>query len=461
MSISSQILAFLLVLGPLILIHELGHFIGAKRGGIRVLEFGMGYPPRATRLWRGKGYVVVDGQRIVIPRNFVLPWDWSIYPDKRATLTYDEVGGQAVLRSIELDPAEEEALKNARAASSAKAHVQGQSVEVVTALVQQRSVTMRRGALQLSGVIDDLDAGTEYTLNWLPIGGFVRMYGEEGLSGKGSFNDRPKRWRAITLLAGPGMNVVAAFVLLFAAFAIGGPDPDGAPKVLISGIVADTPAAAAGLTAKDQILAIDNHPLDKADYLTQYVKTHGGQMVTLTILRNGQTLNVSVTPRTPGQTPTGQGQMGIALDYLMPVKPYPLDQAVSFSVNQITDSVTQIVLLPGRLISHQISAAEARPVGPVGISQLAVNSFQLSLDTGQPFWILSFMAMISMALAITNLLPLPALDGGRLVFVLIEAVRRKRISPEREAIVHLIGMALLLGLVILITIQDIINPIIN
>ena len=153
--------------------------------------------------------------------------------------------------------------------------------------------------------------------------------------------------------------------------------------------------------------------------------------------------------------------MGVTLDYIMATKPYPIGESFSMALGQITGSIEQIIMLPSRLIQGAISTTEARPVGPVGISQLAANQLQLSLDTQQPFWILSFMAMISVALGVTNLLPLPALDGGRLIFVLLEAVRRKRISPEREAIVHLIGMVLLLGLMALITIQDISNPIIH
>src|SRR5512139_2962533 len=108
-----MVIAFLIVLGPLILLHELGHFLVAKRGGIRALEFGFGYPPRAVRLWRGKGFVVIDGQRFETPRNFDLPWDWVIYTNKRITATYDEVNGRRVLRSLELDQEEETALLQA------------------------------------------------------------------------------------------------------------------------------------------------------------------------------------------------------------------------------------------------------------------------------------------------------------------------------------------------------------
>lgn len=431
MSFPELAIAFLLVLGPLIFIHELGHFLAAKRGGIQVLEFGMGYPPRMFRFFRGKGSLSINSAKVIIPRNFDLPKDLESGHTVRAVVT--RVNDELILKSIvkwEQD--------------------QAASIEPLGMADQT-----------LYGEIGDIMPGTEYTWNWLPLGGFARMLGEEGLSGKGSFGDAPKRWRAITLLAGPGANLIAAIVILVAAFAIGGPDPDGLPRVLIGGVAPNSPAEQVGLQARDEILAVDNNPLTKANYLQEYVGAHRGQSITLSIMRGSEKLDISITPRTVAETPQGQGAMGVSLDYIMATKPYPIGEAFTMSFAQITGSIEQIVMLPSRLIQGSISATEARPVGPVGISQLAYNQIQLSLDTKQPFWILSFMAMISVALGVTNLLPLPALDGGRLIFVLIEAVRRKRISPEREAIVHLIGMALLLALMALITIQDISNPIIH
>src|SRR5512139_896427 len=149
-SFIEMIIAFLLVLGPLILLHELGHFLVAKRGGIRALEFGMGYPPRAKRLWRGTGYVVVDGARYETPRNFDMPWDWLIYPNKRVTVTYDELAGQAILRSIELHPDEEAALLKASGDQprSAQANLAGQTVKALPAPARKRAVKMQRGAYE-------------------------------------------------------------------------------------------------------------------------------------------------------------------------------------------------------------------------------------------------------------------------------------------------------------------------
>jgi regulator of sigma E protease len=456
-SIIEMIIAFLLVLGPLILLHELGHFLVAKRGGIRALEFGMGYPPRAKRLWRGKGYVVVDGVRYETPRNFDMPWDWLVYPNKRVTISYDERTGQKLLRSIELHPEEEAALLKAgeEPPKAIQANLAGQTVNALPAPARKRHVKMQRGAYELRGTVNELDPGTEYTLNWLPIGGFVRMWGEEGAVGKGSFNDAPKRWRAATLLAGPGMNLLIALVVFTATYMLGYPE---SPAV-IQEVAAGSPAATAGLQPQDAIVAIDNLRIRNIAQVKPYIDEHAGQPVNVTVLRNGETLMLSVTPRTVSQTPQGQGKMGIAFDVAAAssykLVKHPFGESIQLAVSDIIDTVRQIVTLPTRLLAQQMAPSEAQVVGPVGISQYAAAAVNQTASTGELFWFLNLFAAISLALAITNLLPLPALDGGRLIFIILEAIRGKRISPEREAVVHFVGMMMLLALMVLITIQDV------
>jgi regulator of sigma E protease len=232
--------------------------------------------------------------------------------------------------------------------------------------------------------------------------------------------------------------------------------------ILIRDIAAGSPAQQAGIQTGDAIVAVGGDPIRRIDQVQTYVSAHRGQSISLTMKRGDQTFAVSVTPRTAEQTPEGQGAMGVQLgnDGNYNVRSYPLGQSLTFALNDISDTVQQIVTLPARLLGGLTAPSEARVMGPVGISQVAGLSVQKTIDTGESWWILSLVAQISLALGITNLLPLPALDGGRLIFVLIEAIRRKRVPPEREAVVHLIGMALLLGLMVLITIQDFSNPII-
>jgi regulator of sigma E protease len=130
------------------------------------------------------------------------------------------------------------------------------------------------------------------------------------------------------------------------------------------------------------------------------------------------------------------------------------------SVETIYDIIARTLQAPVMLIRGEISGDEARPVSVVGISQLAGLAAEETAVNQDLFPILWFTGIISVALGFTNLLPIPALDGGRIMFVLIEAVRGRRIEPEREGMVHLVGMLVLLGLMVLIIIQDIVNPII-
>ena len=448
-----MIIAFLIVLGPLILLHELGHFLMAKRGGIRALEFGMGYPPRARKLWRGKGFIVIDGARFDTPRNFEMPWDWLIYPNKPVTLTFDEINGKAVARSIELEAAAEQALLQLPApAADQQALTVKANNQAVAALPKRRKVQMKHGAHEITGIVNDLDPGTEYSINWLPIGGFVRMWGEEGATGKGSFNDAPKRWRAATLLAGPGMNLLIALVIFTLTYMSGYPEM----PVNIREIAPGSPAAQSGLLPADTIVSIGGVSIRRIDQVKQVVDEHGGQALALVVLRNGQQLKLEITPRTVAQTPEGQGKMGVVLatDNGYNLVKHPFGESVMLALGDIKDTVQQIVTLPTRLMAQQVAPSEAQVVGPVGISQLAATVIEKTTSTGELFWVLNLFAAISLALAITNLLPLPALDGGRLIFVILEAIRHKRIAPEREAIVHFIGMAVLLALMVLITIQD-------
>jgi regulator of sigma E protease len=115
--------------------------------------------------------------------------------------------------------------------------------------------------------------------------------------------------------------------------------------------------------------------------------------------------------------------------------------------------------VPVQVIRGLIPAELARPVGPVGVGQLVGDAVQYSLDTGWWFPAMQIMGSLSVALAITNLLPLPALDGGRILFVIVEGIRGRRVDPAKEGLVHLIGMALLVALMLFITWQDLINPV--
>jgi regulator of sigma E protease len=213
------------------------------------------------------------------------------------------------------------------------------------------------------------------------------------------------------------------------------------------------------LQSQDAIIAIDNLRIRNIAQVRPYIDEHAGQPVNVTVLRGDETLVIAVTPRTVAQTPEGQGKMGIAFDVAAASEyklvKHPFGESVQLAIGDIVDTVRQIVTLPTRLLAQQMAPSEAQVVGPLGISQYAAAAVNQTASTGEPFWFLNLFAAISLALAITNLLPLPALDGGRLIFIILEAIRGKRVSPEREAVVHFVGMMVLLALMVLITIQDI------
>ncbi len=432
---SQLVLSFLLVLGPLVMIHELGHFVFAKRAGIRVMEFGVGFPPRARRLWRGMGKFRIGSTWVHTPRNFKFP---PKLEDGVAVQAHAaEVKERLMLTSI----------------------VRIEDKETATT---PRKELAADGAYDLRGEISNFDPGTEYTLNWLPIGGFVRMVGEEDPSAPDSFAAAPKRWRTAVLLAGPGMNLVAAVAIFCAAFMLGQLVADRY-SVVINGVAPGSPAEEAGLASGMVVLAVEGSRVNHPDDLTGYTHTHLGQVIRLTVRDTaGAAREIDVLAR--ADPPDGQGPMGVTIgaqveSYKVVYRSFP--EALAESLQAIGRAAEGLLLLPGRLLTGQIDPGEARFVGPAGIAQMTSYALEASIDQGVLFPLLNITGVISIALAVTNLLPLPALDGGRLVFVLIEAARGRRIAPEKEAIVHFAGLVFLLALAVLITIQDVSNPIPN
>jgi len=314
--------------------------------------------------------------------------------------------------------------------------------------------------VHIRGELSDLDLGTVYTVNWIPMGGFCRMTGEEDPSDPRSLAAQPKRERLLVLLGGAVTNLIVAVVLFSLAFASGVPEPS-TTRVAILDVTPDSPAAAANLQAGDVILKANGETIKDTSHLVDYIDAHAGQNIVLTLERDGRVLEQQVRVR---ELRTSEGRVGIRIydqGYNFVTRPSPLPKALAQGGEQFWFSFKQMLQLPAMLIRGQVSAEEVKPVGPVGISQMAGDAIERSTEERSWFTILFFSGAISMALGISNLLPLPALDGGRILFVLIEAVRGRRVDPAKEGVVHLIGLALLLGLMLLMTIQELINPVVS
>ncbi|MFL7839118.1 MAG: M50 family metallopeptidase [Candidatus Promineifilaceae bacterium] len=337
---------FLLVLTPVVLIHELGHFTAAKLSKIRVEEFGFGLPPRA--------------------------------------LTLAEKGG------------------------------------------------------------------TIYSLNWIPLGGFVRPAGEDDPTIPGGFASASKHARFFVLVSGAAANFLFALVLFWIALMI------RTTAIEVASVSPESPAMIASLQVGDVLLAVDGEEINKIEELQEIVGTNAGNEIELLISRDGQELTVNLTPRLPNEYDAStDGPLGVSL--FGPMGP---GEAAVNSANFMWDNIVLTLKIPSMLLSGEVSPEEARPISVVGISQIAGQAAEASASRGSVYPLFTMAAIISIALGLTNLLPIPALDGGRILFVLIEAVRGRRIEPERESMVHVIGMLVLLVLMVFLIFQDIINPIV-
>ena len=302
-----------------------------------------------------------------------------------------------------------------------------------------------------------LDPGTLFSLNAIPFGGFAKMLGEEDPSSPGSLASKGKLPRILVLAAGGGMNLLAAAIFFALAFAVGAPAVADPENAMISMVAPGSPAEEAGLQAGDVIVRAGDTEILNITTLQRYTNEHLGEPVMLAVERDGEVLQVQVVPR--AEPPPEEGPIGIGLSPRTTIKSYPWYEALWMGARQTVTLTGFIFTVPVQLIQGLIPAEMARPVGPVGVGQLVGDAVQYSIDTGWWFPVMQLMGSLSVALAVTNLLPLPALDGGRILFVFVEAIRGKRVDPSKEGLVHLIGMILLVALMLFITWQDVINPV--
>ncbi len=395
--ILQSVLPFLGILVVLVVVHELGHFVTAKMAGVKVLEFGLGYPPRLFGIKRGE---------------------------------------------------------------------------------------------------------TEYTVNVVPLGGFVRMLGEEDPGDPRSLAAKPRWVRLIVLSTGAFMNLVLAVVLFTMAFMI--PHEADVSRARIGEVVPGSPAAGAGLRPGDVIFSVNDRDVQNIGELGYLIRLNLGETVDLEIRRPGpgglETLDVPVYARWTTTTyldedgnervqgPTGitispayGSQEPVSLEEQeqfkkdFPGEPVPTTRLAPFSETQWSNPWEAFkegmqrswewVVFTGKWISSLFlawfgSAGGSSGIGqdglrgPVGIAQITGDVVE------QAGWqsLLELAAVISMSLGVLNILPLPMLDGGRVAFVLLEYVRRgKRVRPEREALVHFVGLVGMLALAVIITYFDVLR----
>lgn len=280
---------------------------------------------------------------------------------------------------------------------------------------------------------------TEYSLRIFPIGGFCAMEGEDEESEDArAFNKKPAWQRAIVLAAGSFMNLLTAIVLMIIiAFW------QGEATNTIETVIDGSPAFEAGIEAGDEVLFIDETKIEEWSDLQSAVGENQGEPVQVTVLRDGQELEFSAVPEYDEQA--GRSKIGIAPE----MKRNPVT-AVGRGVQSTWDMTVMMYDIIVKLFTGDVSAKELS--GPVGIVYVVNDSAKAGI-----IYVVYLAALLSLNLAVMNLLPFPALDGGRLLFLLIRKVTGKRVTDEMEGKIHFVGIMLLFALMIYVTWNDIVR----
>ena len=535
------ILTFVLILGPLIILHELGHLIVARRMGVKTLEFGVGFPPRAAVIrWTGRTIIRLspdtkykfDDQRTYAKRG-----------DLVTTLFVRNSEGTSFAHTIRPVRKSDEAAR-------------AEGVQLIIGKVKEVS----SGEIVIADML--------WSINWLPIGGFVRMVGEEDPSAEDSLAAKRPLQRIGVMGAGAAVNAILPFLIFPAVLLI--PQTQVTGDVIITRVMPGSPAAIAGIKDGDKVIQVDGKTIDQVGDLQQSVTLKLGAVSTWVVQRGipdpipeptgpryqytGETEVVKVVPRwrpprrevveivtnpdtqitlrearlytswvglrntltvVAGATdrigeislPDARKihsdiQLGDVLkvartvrdpraevslsdaqryDFDLGIDTYVQEGAVGVQIGMVglrtenrslppweaiprgLQGAYEVIILTKNAITGliigstnpQFSGPSA--VGPVGISQFGGEIATTDASLGAKIAVLASLAgALSFSLAVINILPIPALDGGRIFFVVIELLRRgKRISPKREGLVHLIGFAILIGVIALISVQDI------
>lgn len=287
---------------------------------------------------------------------------------------------------------------------------------------------------------------TYYSLRLIPLGGFNKIAGmdPDDEEDERSFNRKPLWARGLTIFGGSFMNFMLPILIFVLIFAFSGINQPSAESVL-GEVFAGHPADQAGLKNGDRVLAVDDKVVSTWKELVGIIYSNPGNKLMLSVERNGQQLSVAVTPELD---PVSQrGLIGVAphMEHLQPT----LLQSIKYAVAQTVFIIKEMI---GGLVSMFIGEAPADVAGPIGVAQMAGQFAQLGLIP-----LLQFAAFVSINLGLINLLPLPALDGGHIVLLALEGIRRKPISTRTLYTIQTIGFALILALVVMSTYKDLIR----
>jgi len=301
--------------------------------------------------------------------------------------------------------------------------------------------------------------GTIYSLNWLPFGGFVRLFGEqeaelEGSKNPKAFFNKSKKQRTAVILAGVFMNMVLAIACFSVIYSING-IPQEVDYIVIDGVAPNSPAEMAGLKTGDKVVSIDGQSKQKTADFVEYLKNKAGQEVVLGLQRGGKDLNTTLTPRV--NPPEGEGAVGVAVsnydNVFYPVWQMPL-RGTKVGIEEAYAWTKMMFEGLWQMISGIFVGVKPEVRGIVGIYEITATVAKEGILP-----VIKFMGILSINLAVINILPFPALDGGRFAFIMLEKVIGRKIKPKIEAYVNMAGMAILVTLMVLITVADVLRVI--
>ncbi len=307
------LLIVVLVFGGMIFLHELGHYLAARLFKIEVEEFGFGIPPRLWRFWRMKGSLTISGQRIQIPSNFDLPFDGPEALQQSVQATADSVNGRLVLRTIDLLKPQEVAQTDFTWDSGSPERLVAAQLEALPGRKAplKPAAPARRGELEVKGVLTELAQGTEWTLNWLPLGGFVRPKGEGDPEVPGGLAAANPWQRLGVLFAGPLMNLLTAVVVTAVIIVQMGVAVPG--QVLIENVSPASPAEQAGILGGDVIVTINGQTVTTMEAARALIRASLDQPLEMVLLRGAEQVSLVATPLS-SRSPE-QGALGIGLAY--------------------------------------------------------------------------------------------------------------------------------------------------
>ena len=455
------LVSFIPMLLLLVVIHELGHFWSAKAFGIKVLEFGVGYPPRAFGIYAGRTATLLASDTTYLNGA---PGD--IRPGQVVrVLSSETADGQLIAVCVELGVKDGKRGAGSWLAGLGRfAGFGGGRDAGAEQRPARRSVDdfQTDRFLRHEGRVRSVDGGTLvladmlWSVNWLPLGGFVRLSGENNPAAPRSLARRSPGQRAIVLAAGSAMNAIFP-VVAFAIMAMVPHTEMVGGTLEITAVSPESPAAAAGLLPGDRVVALDGTPLEEPELLALEVRLQAGSAMLWSVERDGVGHTAEVTPRR--DPPAGQGAVGIQyqiVDQEAVRVSEPPWTAVQTGFVRTGETLTLLWREVSGWFGGRGGVTGRGPElsGPIGIAQI---TGEVTRQGGLQGWTLVAI-LLSINLAILNILPIPMLDGGRLLFVFIEWVRGgKRIPSEKEGLVHLIGFVALLALIVVISANDIIR----